>query len=129
MRAVLVLLLVPFLALAGCGSSQKAKSKEAVQKAIEAYLEQRHNLMLANMDFEVAEVKFDGETADAEVKFRSKQSSNFAVSVHYKLKRQGEGWQVESSTPAGGTGSSPHGGVAPSAPAPAHEEMPLESSH
>ena len=129
MRAVVVLFLVFILALAGCKSSQKAESKEAVQKAIEAYLEQRKNLMLANMNLEVAEVKFEGETAAAEVKFRSKQSSNLVVNVHYKLKRSGDGWRVESSIPAGGTGGSPHGEVTPSAPAPAHGEMPLESSH
>ncbi|MBI4166325.1 MAG: hypothetical protein HY508_11390 [Acidobacteria bacterium] len=129
MRAVLMLLLIPSLVLAGCNRSHKAESKEAVQKTIETYLEQRKNLTLANMDLEVAEVKFEGETANAEVKFRSKQSSDFTVSVHYKLKRSGEGWQVESSTPTGGTGGSPHGEMTPAAPAPANGEMPLDSSH
>ena len=129
MRALLVLCFISSLALAGCSGSKQVESKEAVQKAIEAYLAQRQNLMLANMNMEVAEVKFEGETATADVKFRSKQNSSLAVNVHYKLKRRGDKWEVESTTPTTGQGGSPHGGVTPSATGSPHGDTPLESSH
>ncbi|MCI0409895.1 MAG: hypothetical protein L0191_15265 [Acidobacteria bacterium] len=129
MRAFSWLFMISVVMVAGCGGTSKTQSKEAVQKAIEAYLAQRQNLMLANMNMEVAEVRFEGDTAEAVVRFRSKQSASLAVSVHYKLKRTPGGWQVESSTSAGGTGNSPLHGMTPTSPAPAHGTAPLESSH
>ena len=129
MRVRVVLALALLISAAGCGNPGKLQSKEAVQKAIESYLAQRQNLVLANMNLEVAAVKFAGETAEAEVKFRSKQSANMVVGVHYKLKRAGDQWQVESSTPTSGMGVSPHGGSAPTAPAHSPSETPLQSSH
>lgn len=129
MRRLLGLILISSLALCGCKGGSKAESKEAIQKAVEAYIAQRQNLTLANMSLEVAEVKFEGETAAAEVKFRSKQSSSLVVTIHYKLKRQGDGWQVETSSPASGSSGSPHGTIPPSGAPPAHGETPLEPSH
>lgn len=129
MRPFIVLIIVGTLAFSGCGGSGKTESKEAVQKAIDAYLAQRQNLSLNNMNTELGEVKFQGETATASVTFRSKQASGMAVSVQYKLKRTGDHWEVESSAPMAGPGGNPHGQTAPStAPSP-HGEMPLESSH
>ncbi len=129
MRALLWLFMISIVIVAGCSGPSKPQSKEAVQKAVEPYHAQRENLMLANMNMEVAEVKFEGDTAEAEVRFRSKQSASLAVTVHYKLKRTAAGWQVESSTSAGGGATSPHGAMEPTAPTPAHGEAPLESSH
>ena len=127
MRVIPVAFLITVL-LTACGESARDQSNRAVQNAIEAYLRQRQNLMLANMDLEVKEIKIDGDTAEAEVRFRSKQNAALAVTVRYKLKRAGQGWQVESSTSEGGPGASPHG-TAPPAPAPAHGAPALESSH
>lgn len=129
MRRVLGLILIASLAWGSCKGSSKADSKEVVQKAVEAYIAQRQNLTLANMSLEVADVKFEGETAAAEVKFRSKQSSTLVVTIHYKLKRQGDGWQVETSAPASGSPGSPHGTIPPASAPPAHGETPLEPSH
>jgi hypothetical protein len=84
--------------------------------------------MMANLNLEVGEVKFSGDSAEAETKFRSKQSPDLAVGVHYKLKLAGDHWQVESSAPSGGMGGSPHGGAA-SVPAPAAAESPLKANH
>jgi hypothetical protein len=128
MRVLSALLSALVILAAGCSNSGKVQSKEAVQKAIETYLAQRQNLMLANMNLEVEDVKFAGDTAEAEVKFRSKQSADLVVGVHYKLKLDGDRWQVESSNPSGGMGGSPHGG-APAAPPHAPAETPLQSSH
>ena len=129
MRVCVVVLSVLVLSVSGCSKSAKLQSKESVQKAIESYLQQRQNLVLANMNLEVADVKFTGDTAEADVTFRSKQSANLVVGVRYKLKLAGDHWQVESSTPTSGMGGSPHGSGAASAPAHPPAETPLQSSH
>lgn len=79
--------------------------------------------MLVNMTLEVQDVKFTGDTAQADIQFRSKQSPNLVVAVRYMLRRVGDRWQVESSAPVSGMGASPHGGT------PAPTETPLKSSH
>lgn len=129
MRGLAALLSALCFCVVACSNSGKLQSKEAVQKAIESHLQKRQNVMLANMNMEVADVQFAGGTAEAEVKFRSKQSADLVVGVRYKLKRAGDHWQVESSTPSEGMGGSPHGGAAPAAPAHAPTETPLQSSH
>ena len=129
MRTLSALLSTLLMLAFGCSNAGKLQSKEAVQKAIESYLQQRQNLMLANMNLEVADVQFAGETAEAEVKFRSKPSTDLVVGVHYKLKLAGDHWQVESSAPSGGMGGSPQGESTSSAPAHPPTETPLQSSH
>jgi hypothetical protein len=123
MRFLSICLLGLLVLIGGCSKTGGLQSKAAVQAAIEAHLQQRPNLMLANMTLEVQEVKFTGDTAQADVQFRSKQSPNLVVGVRYMLRRAGDRWQVESSAPLGGMGTPPHGG----APTPA--ETPLKSSH
>lgn len=129
MRVVWAIVLAGVSLAVGCSKAGTLESKEAVQSAIEAHLKERQNVMLANMSLEVADVKFAGDTADAEVKFRSKQSPDLVVAVHYQLRRAGDRWQVEKSTPSGGMGGSPHGGGAPSTPPPSSGETSLQSSH
>ncbi len=129
MRAGFVVVLIGFLALTGCNRSAKLESKEAVQKAIDAYLAQRQNLSLSNMSTELGEVKFEGDSATADVNFRSKQASGLAVSVRYKLKKNGDHWEVESSSPMAGPGGNPHGQTTTTPSPSPHGEMPLESSH
>jgi hypothetical protein len=129
MRGLVACIVVLALVLAGCSRTGERQSKAAVQAAIEAHLQQRQNLLLANMTLEVQDVKFAGDTAQAEVKFRSKQSPDLAVDVHYTLHRAGERWQVESSSATTGMGMSPHGGrvESPASPVPSGSE--LKSSH
>lgn len=112
-------------------SKGEVTSKAAVREAIEVHLQQRPNLMMANMDLEVQDVKFSGDTADAQVQFRSKQSPNLVVGVSYKLRRVGGRWKVESSSSTSGMGMNPHGASAgpETAPPPAPTETPLQSSH
>jgi len=129
MRFLVACLVGSILLASGCNKAGSDNPKAAVQAAIEAHLKQRPNLMLANMTLEVQDVKVTGDTAQAEVKFRSKQSTDLAVGVRYTLKRAGDGWQVESSSPTGGMGASPHGGAGTPAPAGAPAETPLKSSH
>jgi hypothetical protein len=87
-----------------------------VQQAIEEHLKQQPNVVFQNMTVEVGDVVFRGDTAEAQVKFRSKEAPNLAVGVKYKLRRSGDGWKVESTSSASMGGTAPHGGVAGSMP-------------
>ena len=119
MRAVVMSLLV--LGLAGssaCNRSSGVHSKAAVQEAIEEHLKQQPNVAFQNMTVEVGDVAFSGDTAEAQVKFRSKQAPNLAVGVQYKLRRSGNGWKVESTSSASMSGTTPHGNTAGPMPSP-----------
>ena len=99
------------LLLSGCTKAGGPEPRAAIQTAIEAHLQQRQNVMLTNMTLEVQEVKFSGETAEAQVNFRSKQAPELVVGVRYVLRRTGDTWKVESSSPTSGMGASPHEGM------------------
>jgi hypothetical protein len=119
MRAVVMSLVV--LGLAGSAACHKlggTHSKAAVQEAIEEHLKQQPNIVFQNMTVEVGEVTFHGDAAEAQVKFRSKQAPNLAVGMLYKLRRVGNAWQVESTSAASMTGTTPHGNTATPAPSP-----------
>ncbi len=129
MRVVPVCLLSLAVAGAtGCGKIGGIESKGAVQSAIEAHLKQRPNILLANMTLEVQDVKFRGDRADAEVIYHSKESPELAVRVRYVLRRAGDHWEVESNSPAGGGGSTPHSSAGPTSP-PSSEVTAPQSSH
>ena len=130
MRAILIAIVAVACLMVMCSKGEVA-SKAAIREAIEAHLKQRSNLMVANMDLEVQDVKFSGDTADAQVEFRSKQSPNLVVGVNYKLRRVEGRWKVESSSSTSGMGMNPHGasGGPETAPPPAPAETPLQSSH
>jgi hypothetical protein len=115
------MLLISFVSLAmvaptGCGKMGGMQSKSAIKAAIEAHLKQRSNLLFSNMTFEVADVKFSGDRAEAEVIYQSKQSPNLAVRIRYILRRAGDHWEVESTSPVGGMGGTPHGMTNPAPP-------------
>ena len=119
MRAIVMSLLVLGLAgLAACNRLSGVHSKAAVQEAIEEHLKQRSNVVFQNMTVEVGDVAFSGDTAEAQVKFRSKQAPNMAVGVQYKLRRSGNGWKVESTSAASMSGTTPHGNTAGPMPSP-----------
>jgi hypothetical protein len=119
MRALVMSLVVLGLAgSAACHRSSGANSKAAVQEAIEEHLKQRSNVVFQNMTVEVGEVTFNEDTAQAQVRFRSKQAPNLAVGVVYKLRRVDNGWQVESTSAATMPGTTPHGNTAAPMPSP-----------
>ena len=130
MRVILIAIVAVACLMLMCSKGEVA-SKAAIREAIEAHLKQRSNLMMANMELEVQDVKFSGDTADAQVNFRSKQSPNLVVGVNYKLRRVEGRWKVESSSSTSGMGMNPHGasGGPETAPPPAPAETPLQSSH
>ena len=87
------------------------KSRSAVREAIEEHLRQRPGLVIENMSMDVEDVKFSGQMAEARVKFQSKQLPQSFVEVRYTLRRSGDHWEVESSSPM--SMGSPHGSMAP----------------
>jgi hypothetical protein len=125
------------LLLTGCNKADGPQSKAAVQAAIEAHLQLRQNVVLSNMTLEVQDVKFSGETAEAQVNFRSKQAADLVVGVRYVLRRSGDTWKVESSAPTSGMGATPHDGMGTSphdegggaTPAPTTDTPAPQSSH
>ena len=129
MRGVLVCIGLAVLAATGCGSTGGRQSKGAIQEAIEAHLKKRPSMRLANMSIEIQNVKFTGDTAAAEVRFRSKQSPDLAVGVRYLLRRVGNHWEVQSSSPMSGMGMSPHSGTGTTMPVPAPAIPAPQSSH
>jgi hypothetical protein len=70
------------------------------------------------MTVEVGDVAFRGDTAEAQVKFRSKQAPNMVVGVQYTLRRSGNGWKVESTSTVSMPGTTPHGDTAGPTPPP-----------
>jgi hypothetical protein len=119
MRAVVMSLVVLGLAAsAACHRLSGIHSKAAVQEAIEEHLKQQPNVVFQNMTVEVGEVTFNGDTAEAQVKFRSKQAPNLAVGVVYRLRKAGDKWRVESTATASMLGTSPHGNTAGPMPSP-----------
>lgn len=91
-------------------------SDQAVREAIEAHLKTRSDLAMTKMSLELDSVKFAGDTAEAEVKYRSKDNPNVAVSVRYTLRRAGDHWEVLSSSSGNPMATSPHSGGAMAAP-------------
>ena len=127
MRTLLACTVGAVLIFGGCSKSRTDQSKEAIKAAVEQHLQQRSNVVYNNMTLEVQDVKFNGDHAEANVRFQSKQSPQAAVNVHYTLKKIGDRWQVESSSSAGGMGTHGMGG-APQGTAPSTVPEP-EPSH
>jgi hypothetical protein len=130
-RGLACLLGITVVAATGCRDGGRTQSHDAVRAAIETHLKERQNLLLSNLTLEVQEIKFSGDTAQAEVRFRSKESPDLVVSVRYGLRKGDQGWKVESSSPAQGMGGIPHGAGAVPMPVPGHDssQLELKSSH
>jgi hypothetical protein len=57
-----------------------------------------------NMDLEVEEVKFNGDSAEAYVRFQSPNVTELVIRQRYFLRKSADHWQVESRQPANGAG-------------------------
>jgi hypothetical protein len=96
--------------IAGC---RNINTKQAVKQAIDTHLQENSSINRSSFITEVEKVDFRGDTAQALVKFQSRQSPNLAVHVRYNLKRSRGQWLVMSSEPAGGQGPDSHLGEEP----------------
>lgn len=103
------------LLFGACRKPAESAQEQEVRAAVEAHLRTKGNLALNNMNMEIQSVKFNGDTAEAQVRFQSKEQPQLAVGFHYVLRRAGDHWEVESSSPAAGMGADSH--QAPGAPA------------
>ncbi len=107
-------LLAAVLALAAC-SSNAVQTKEAVEKGVLEYLQNRSGLDVKAMDVSVANVSFRDKEADATVSFKAKGSTDASntMQMQYVLEQQGGKWVVKGRS--GGAGG--HGGGGMEAPA------------
>ncbi|MBI2817273.1 MAG: hypothetical protein HYX72_10065 [Acidobacteria bacterium] len=85
----------------GCS---KSNDDAAIKQAIEQHLAGRSGLNSSDMVMEVKKVDVKGDNADADVLFRSRSDANATMDFHYKLRKEGSTWKVE--TPS--AGSAPH---------------------
>jgi hypothetical protein len=130
MRAlVMSLVMVGLMGLAACRRSSEVQSNAAVKAAIEEHLKHQTNVVFQNMTLEIDSVSFHDNTAEAQVKFRSKQAPELAVGMLYKLRRAGNGWQVESASSASMPGTAPHGNTTAPMPPASPPETSLQPSH
>ena len=110
-RFIVCLVILSVIGMAGCGQRD---SKAAVQEAVKKHLERNAHLMLNSFTTQFETVTVKGDTADALVKYQSKNVPKLAVHVRYGLKKINGTWQVVSSSSAGGqmtNPANPHEGV------------------
>ena len=110
----------------GCSRAPRAESKEAVQQALMQYWNTRQGLAVDKMDIEILQIKFSGDTAQAEVSFHAKGSQAPSMNMSYTLRRRGDRWRVNQRTSGGfnphvmgGSGNLPPGHPPLAEPSPA----------
>jgi hypothetical protein len=99
-----VLLLVITAAVLQIGCNRADNSDAAIKKAIEDHLSGRAGLNSSEMVMEMKQVKVEGDNADADVQFRSRNDPKASMDFHYRLHRENKIWKVEQ--PA--AGAAPH---------------------
>ena len=122
MRPAIWMIVVGCL-LAGCSGQRDANSNAAIQRAIEQHLSSRAGLDASKMLIEVQQVKIQGERAQAEVIFRSRDNPQASMAFSYELRREAGEWKVENGRPS--TAGSPH----PDGGSGAEEGSPLPPGH
>ncbi len=105
--------------LAGC--QQATSINEQVHEAIAEHVANRGDIDASRMTIEVETVSVQGDQAEAEVIFRSRDTPESRMNFHYELRREDGRWQVESGRPT--AVGSPHPGGSPEG------GMPLPEGH
>jgi len=85
-------------------AAQSLSAALAISPAIKNHVRNLPQGVFSNMDLEVEEVKFHGETAEAYVRFQSPNVTELVIRQRYVLRKSGEHWRVESRQPANGAG-------------------------
>jgi len=83
----------------------KLAAAMAISPAIKHHVCNLPHGVFRNMHLEVEDVKFHGDFAEANVKFRSPNVSELVIRQRYLLRKAGEQWQVQSRQPANGNGN------------------------
>jgi len=108
------------LLLAGCGAN-KAEQDAAIRKAIEQHLAGRPGLSSDQIVMEMKQVQVQGDRAEADVLFHSRNDPNAQMSFHYQLRSEGNQWKVDAGR-SGAAGSAHPPSAPPSEAAPALPE-------
>ena len=85
------------------GSPTNLAAAVAILPVIKDHLRNLPQGVLHDMDLEVEQVKFHGESADAYVRFQSPNVSGLVIRQRYFLRKSGPQWFVESREPANGS--------------------------
>lgn len=101
-------LVVATCLLIGCNTRRTENSTEPIRKAIEERLAGRQGLANDQIVMEMKDVQVQGDTAEAEVIFHSRNDPRARMAFHYQLKKSGGAWQVEDGRPS--SENSPHPG-------------------
>lgn len=140
MRYFLASVLSLAVVFGACSKARESGAEREVRAALDQHLQKKGNLSLNNMTVDIQNLKINGDTAEAQVRFQSNEKPDLAIAIRYVLRRAGDHWEVESSSPAGGMGADPHqsagaaggrGGGEPMAPpaTPVPGEPKPQSSH
>lgn len=79
----------------------------AIRPAIKNHVRNLPEGVFDNMDLEVDEVTFCGETAAAIVRFKSSNVTGLVIRQCYHLRKSGDHWEVESRQPSKGASTVP----------------------
>ncbi len=93
--------------------AQDPSANSAIPPAIKDHLRNLPQGVLNNMDLEIEEIEFHGDTAQASVRFRSPNVSELIIRQRYVLRKSGDHWQVESRQPADAVGNRPQSPAMP----------------
>jgi hypothetical protein len=78
------------------GTAQNLSVTLAIPPAIKDHVRSLPPGIFSNMELEVEEVRFNGDTAEAEVRFQSPNVTELIIRQRYVLRKCGDQWQVES---------------------------------
>ena len=101
--------------LASCGGQPDSGSNAAIQRAIEEHVASRPGLASDQLVMEVLEIQVSGDTAEAEVMFRSQADQAAMMAFHYQLRNEDNQWKVESGRPSQSGSAHPSPGISPEA--------------
>ena len=87
------------LAIAGSACQRQENANQAVERAIQEHLSKQPNLAMGNMVMEVQQVRITGDSAEAEVIFRTTADPSARMAYHYELRKEGNRWQVQAGRP------------------------------
>jgi hypothetical protein len=91
-------LCIAILSVAGFASCARTNSKMAVETAIQKHLHENAHLMLNSFTTRFEDVTVKGDTANALVRYQSKELPRLVVHVRYVLKLEQGQWQVITSS-------------------------------
>jgi len=116
-----------------CSACNRAgENKQAVRDGIVQHLSKNAALDINQLNVDVTDVKFNGNTAVAAVSIKPKSAPEQGMTMSYTLARHGDKWEVQGRAAGhGGAGAAMGGGMGTGTPPPAgpaeggtHNETP-----